>query len=143
MSDAIMPGMVFEFEYPFVRDVVTLWDCADGRTILTWRPGVRMVLVPPDDAEQVFDAIGRQIATVVSVHKPGRFPMRVFFTRTWLSPDGESFGRGARLRATTMQAFRKLTAGFRHAVRPASPEEVADRLAKLQKQMQTERGIDA
>ncbi len=120
----ITAGAMFAVPYPFVRDVFESWD-ADGpvRTV-TWKPGVRNVLVPPDDCEAVADGVGAQILTVVSVHKPGRYPARVFYERQWSSPAETMFGKRKCL-IKTQQAFRRVIAGYWHEYRLASPEETA------------------
>ena len=48
---------------------------------------------------------------VVAAFKPGRFPTRIFFTRSFTDPDGKTFGKGA-LRISTLDKFRRLTRGY-------------------------------
>lgn len=110
-------GMVFRARFPFIRDTVTIYDADGPAEIKTWRPGVRMeqVYIPPDDCdtESHADGEGEMILTVVSVHKPGHFPTRVFFTRRWRSPDGKEFGKSA-CRCWTAEKFRRLAKGYAH-----------------------------
>jgi hypothetical protein len=110
-----------EVPYPFVRETVSLPDIdVDGvgcNEVPTWRPGTRFELHQRWDGEEwsecVADAMGRMVLTVISEHKPGRFPTRVFFTRQWVDPDGKRFGKKA-LRILSRSAFTALTRGYRH-----------------------------
>lgn len=106
-------GMIFRAPYPFVRDKVTLMDADGYSEVATWKPGTRMEWIAPDDTECVADAVGEIILTVISVHKPGRFPTRVFFMRRWRSPAGREFGKGA-CRCVTSEKFRRLAKGYAH-----------------------------
>lgn len=107
------PDDTFEVRYPFIRDTYTEYDVDGPCERKTWRPGVRFEQHAPDDADAVADGVGAQIVTVVDVHKPGRFQTRVFYTRQWRSPDGRLFGKGG-LKVKTLQAFRRLIAGYRY-----------------------------
>lgn len=64
---------VYECPYPFIRDTYATYDeCGpDAREV--WNPGVRF---NNDSAEA--DGAGKLILEVVSTHKPGRYPERVF-----------------------------------------------------------------
>jgi hypothetical protein len=110
-------GIIFRAPYPFVRDKVTLMDGDGFSEAATWRPGVRFEdrFIPPDGCETdcIADGEGEIILTIVSVHKPGHFPMRVFFTRRWRSPAGREFGKGA-CRCVTAEKFRRLAKGYAH-----------------------------
>ncbi len=110
-SAPIAIGQHFEFAYPFFREEVDLFDGEGTAKTLSWRPGVRHELVDQGDAVAVADGVGKQIVTVVSIHKPGRFPERVFFTRQWEDPNGKRFGK-PKLRIKTSPLFRKLVAGY-------------------------------
>ncbi len=122
MSD-IAEGMVFRVRYPFTLEDYKGFDADGPYTSKTWQPGVRMEWCCPDDTEAVADAEGEMILTVVSIHKPGRFPTRVFFTRRWRDPKGREFGKPA-CRSVILSKFRRLTRGFQHEfiVRPKTPE---------------------
>lgn len=110
-------GECFEVPYPFVRDTyVSHQDDEEGPSSIevpTWKPGVRFEDEGYGDVEAYADAMGAQLLTVVSVHKPGRFPTRVFYTRQWRDPDGAVWGKG-KLRMTTLPAFTTLRGGYRH-----------------------------
>lgn len=100
--------------YPFVREIVPDFEGTEaGGEVMSWRPGTRSVYVYPDDAEAVADGMGCIVLTEVSRHKPGRYPERVFYVRSWIDPDGRRFGKGA-LRMTTATAFERLCKGYRH-----------------------------
>lgn len=120
MSEPIAAGQTFEFPYPFIRDDITEYDYDAEADIVTetkipsWRPGVRFESDGQGDMDTLADGVGRQIVTVVSVHKPGRYPERVFYLRRWVSPDGKGFGK-SRLMVKTSVAFRALISGYRYA----------------------------
>jgi hypothetical protein len=129
MADDFKIGAEIEVGHPFVRGMFTehVGDGEGGWSEVsrpTWEPGIRHEWVQPDDTEPVADAVGSQILTVVSVHKPGRFPERVFYTRLWRDPDGREFGKG-KLHIKTAQAFRRLIRGYRHEYRVADPKLTA------------------
>jgi hypothetical protein len=123
----IEAGAVFTVPYPYSREEVELPpDDPEATCLVTvnsWRPGVRWVQVY-DDSEAEAEGIGAMLLTVIDVHKPGRFPARVFFTRQWRDPDGKVFGKGG-LRITTVPAFLRRTKGYMHdfeLVVPQTPE---------------------
>lgn len=112
------PGQQIVVPYPFVRDTYERSDFdEDGWTTTptpTWKPGSRFEQVPPEgDTVTHVDAIGHMILTVVSLHKPGTFPTRVFFLRTWRNPEGVEFGK-RKLRNTTQSAFTAMARGYRY-----------------------------
>lgn len=117
-------GLIFRAPYPFIRDKVTLMDEDGYSEVATWRPGVRAEMISPEDAGMFADAVGEIILTVVSVHKPGRFPTRVFFTRRWRSPAGREFGKGA-CRCVTVEKFRRLAKGYAHEFEVSDQNEKA------------------
>jgi hypothetical protein len=128
MSEEVQAGALFTVPYPYFREEVTLppESPEDGLlTAITWRPGVKWVQ-NYDDSDAVAEGMGAMLLTVIDVHKPGRFPARVFFTRQWRDPDGKVFGKGA-LRITTVPAFRRRAKGYMHEFEllagiPASPK---------------------
>lgn len=126
MSDEFKPGAEIEVAHPFVREEYHGYDEDGPFKRMSWRPGTRVEPVPPDSAEEVADAIGTQIITVVSVHKPGRFPSRVFFTRRWRDPDGREFGK-TKCHIKTEQALRRRCRGFGYefslTTSPVSPSQ--------------------
>ena len=69
-------------------------------------------LYDPDQVA-IADGMGQMVLEVVSRHKPGKFPERTFFLRSFVDPNGRAFGK-ARLRVTTTPAFKRMAAGYRH-----------------------------
>lgn len=61
--ERLVKGATIEVAHPFIRESITLWDEDGGFETLTWRPGTRPEMVPPDDAENVADGIGSQTLT--------------------------------------------------------------------------------
>lgn len=109
-------GEIYRVRYPFVRCDVTLCGEDGPYETKSWRPGVNIELCGPwgEDTDIVANGEGEMILTVVDVHKPGRFPTRVFYTRQFVSPDGHTFGKRG-LRMTTVDAFKRRAAGFKLA----------------------------
>ncbi len=118
--EPLTPGAFIEVAHPFVREEYNGLDEDGPFTRMSWKPGVRFELVAPDDGAAFADGIGKQVLTIVSVHKPGKYPERVFYTRRWESPDGHQFGK-TKLRVTTTGAFRTLIRGYRHEFEMAPP----------------------
>jgi hypothetical protein len=118
VTDILTPDQTFEFRYPFVRETYRAFDSDEDGSgeieVPTWKPGVRFENVPPEgDTRTHADALGLCRLTVVATFKPGRYPERVFFTRTWVTPDGKAFGK-PKLRMTTVGAFRTACRGYRY-----------------------------
>lgn len=86
----------------------------EGGVRESWKPGVEWVGVYPDSERAEADAMGSIALTVVSVHKPGRYPERVFYVQRWVAPNGRVFGK-PKLRVTTTAAFLRRSRGYRYA----------------------------
>ncbi|KDC09721.1 hypothetical protein AZ19_3626 [Bordetella bronchiseptica E012] len=108
----------FRVAYPFALEEYSGpkdGEFYDGKT---WRPGIRFevrdsgYLYDPDQVA-IADGMGQMVLEVVSRHKPGKFPERTFFLRSFVDPNGRAFGK-ARLRVTTTPAFKRMAAGYRH-----------------------------
>lgn len=112
-------GDVFRVKFPFVRCEVDVPDSdPEGvgfATIQSWKPGVEFVERPPygEDSDTICHGEGEMILTVIDTHKPGRFPARVFYTRSWVTPDGNAFGKG-NLHITTAAAFKRRATRYMH-----------------------------
>lgn len=109
MSDAIEAGQKFTLQHPFVRSVWVHWDEDGESNELSWKPGVEFENGGPygDDSYAVCHGVGSVTYTVIDVHKlPRPYLSRVFYTRMWASPDGQSFGK-KKLLSTTSAAFRR------------------------------------
>jgi hypothetical protein len=117
---------LIQVAYPFARCKVDIHD-GEGGTIQidSWKPGTRSVFVYPDDSEDVADGMGWMNLAEVSRHKPGKYPERVFYVRTFTDPDGRTFGK-THLRMTTAQNFKRLSARFNYRFRMAGEEESND-----------------
>jgi hypothetical protein len=122
MDERIKEGAVITIAHPFVRDTVDLCDGEDFYKKDTWVPGVRHEACGQygENSEAVADGIGAQTLTIVSIHKPGKFPTRVFYTRLWRDPDGREFGKG-KLHIKTAQAFGWIIRGYRVEFYMAEP----------------------
>jgi hypothetical protein len=103
----IVEGAVYEVPYPFVKYD---YENYDGQKIPSWKPGTEMECSQYSERE-VADSVGKQILVVVGVHKPGRYPARVFYTRKWIDPDGKEYGR-KKLRVKTLGTFKQLIKGY-------------------------------
>lgn len=115
--DDLHSGDEFRFAYPFVRS--TFMDFEDdgegrlqGKERATWKPGIFYQYTSHyGDSDCFANGTGEAILTVISTHKPGKFPARVFFTRRWKDPDGKEFGRH-KCHVATLQKFSRLTRGY-------------------------------
>ena len=107
-SSASRPGahmpVTFEGDEP---------EATQMQMVKSWRPGVEWEQDDEYAAHGVAEALGEMLLTVVDIHKPGRFPTRVFYTRQWKDPNGKVFGK-AGLRITTLDAFRRRLRGYMH-----------------------------
>lgn len=119
MKAEVEIGKTYSVRYPFVLEDVELppdepeaWDKPPVMT-KSWRPGVEFEQEDEGQAYGVAEAVGEMLLTVIDVHKPGRFPTRVFYTRQWKDPNGRVFGKGG-LRITTLDAFRRRMRGYMH-----------------------------
>lgn len=108
----IEENKTYPVEYPFCRDKVTLCDEEGSAQVDTWRPGTRQHATEFSYWTEA-DAMGEMILTVVSIHRPGDYPTRVFFTRRWKDPDGKIFGK-QKLQVKSKAAFKRMLRGYRH-----------------------------
>lgn len=109
----ITAGDTYAVRFPFVRTSVVLFDEEGSHEVDTWRPGTHVETIGPDEGWYVANGEGWMLLHVVDVHRPGKYPKRVFFTRKWRDPDGVEFGKNG-LRIMTEQAFRRRAAGYMH-----------------------------
>ncbi|PDT15875.1 hypothetical protein CO670_15370 [Rhizobium sp. J15] len=118
-------GQEFKNAYPFVRGTYSTFDEEGEHEVQTWNPGVRYEAAGywGDETEVIADGNGFQILTVVDVHKPGKYPTRVFYTVSWVRPDGRPFGK-KKLHIATVDKFRRLSRGF-HLAYAIEIDEVA------------------
>lgn len=113
MASEFFCGQEHRAPYPFVRATYDIGDLENGpNEHPTWNPGVERGASQYSDW-CIADARGEVVYTVVALFKPASYPMRVFYLRHWVDPDGKKFGKG-KLRITTVQNFRTLIKGYRH-----------------------------
>lgn len=113
MSEEFIIGAVIVIVHPFVKEKYSGLDEDGPYERMSWRPGIRTEFVGPETTDTLADGVGAQIITIISNHKPGKYPARVFFTRSWRDPDGHQFGK-TKLRMTTAGALRSICNGYRH-----------------------------
>jgi hypothetical protein len=104
-------GEVREVVYPFIRAPYGYMDVEGPVESESWKPGTKDVQSYPDEFEAVAEARGLMRLTVVSVHKPGKYPTRVFCSRRFVDPDGREFGKG-KLHIMTVEKFNRLSSGY-------------------------------
>ena len=109
-------GSEYRVKFPFTKGVYSGYDEDGPFEEKTWQPGCRGENVPPDDAELVADGEGEMILTIIDIHKPGKYPERVFYTRMWRDPEGKEFGKG-NLNITTSQAFKRRATSYGYPYR--------------------------
>jgi len=110
----IQAGEQYRCPYPFIWDTYSYYNEDGLCDIDTIRPGVRYTGVDVVEA----DAMGEMVLDVISVHKPGKYPERVFYIRQWIGPDGKQFGKKC-LRITTISNFKILMKGYKYRVEKA------------------------
>ena len=119
MKPKIEVGKTYSVRYPFVLEDVELPpddpDATQMSNVKSWRPGVEWDQVDEYCAYACADAFGEMLLTVIDVHKPGRFPTRVFYTRKWKDPNGKVFGKCG-LRITTVDRFRRISSCYKHEI---------------------------
>lgn len=118
IREALEAGKTYVVSYPFVLQQVEVPsddpDSFGMMEITSWCPGIRWESFDAScEGDAVADGLGEMHLTVVDVHKPGRYPTRVFYTRQWKDPIGNVFGKGG-LRIATEEKFRRLARGYKH-----------------------------
>ena len=118
----IEPGAVFELDHPFTRERSMVgWDDEGAMYANSWCPGVRFEPIGPEESGAFADGVGKQILTIVSTHRPGKYPLRIFYTRQWIAPNGKRFGKD-NLHIRAIQSFRQLIKGYRYTYEIADQE---------------------
>ena len=107
-------GEVFTVRYPFVRCVYSYYSEDGEGEAISWRPGVFAQGEDPwcGSEKAMADGQGFMVLSVVSTHKPGKYPERVFYTRKFINPDGVEFGKSA-LRIAVRSKFDRIASGYR------------------------------
>lgn len=106
-------GDIDHVKYPFVRCKITLWDEEGAYEVNSWRPGCNCETDDGGYPDWWAEGHGEMILEIVSIHKPGKYPERVFYTRKWRDPSGTVFGKPG-LKMTTTANYKRLKSGFRH-----------------------------
>ena len=110
----------YRVKFPFVmKDATKFGFNGEVEAEECWVPGCNNEYVYPDDIGMIADAEGEMVLTVIDIHKPGRFPARVFYTRKFINPDGDEFGKN-KLHMTTVPTFKRRASGyyFEYSVKP-------------------------
>lgn len=112
MNCELAIGYTFSVKFPFYKTTTSLSDGDGGGFVIeTWAPGVLSNILGPGDIEYIAHGEGLMFLTVVGVYKPGKFPVRIFFTRQWQDPSGKCFGR-QKCHIVTLQKFKRLIRGY-------------------------------
>ena len=115
----IEAGEIFSHPYPFFRcktvDYSKL-DIPNQPKTESWRPGTYWKQDANGEADCLADGVGERIFEIVSIHKPGKYPTRVFYLQRWKDPDGKEFERKRNpLRITSVGNFRVMLKGYRYS----------------------------
>lgn len=110
---SIIIDKTYSIRYPFVKDSYFDFSCEEDTLKIGWRPGVNCRKDDDYHGEFYAEGEGLMLLTVVSIHKPGKYPERVFYTKSWVSPDGVKFGKPG-LKITTFAAFKNQIKGYRY-----------------------------
>ena len=104
-------GITYIVKYPFIKTTFSFYE---GSKTPTWKPGIEYrYACPQAEAEPYADGRGYQCIKVISKHKPPGFPERIFYTRTWIDPDGKEFGKN-QCRVKTTGNITKILNGFQY-----------------------------
>ena len=124
------PGTIIKVKYAFVLTTYSETDSEGSSTGPSWRPGIEKVVTPSGSDGAMVHGEGFMILTVVDTFKPGKWPTRVFYTRSWIDPQGRAFGKN-NLRVTTLGHFKTLAKGYRYRkTSKGGVREAAEFLAK-------------
>ena len=122
-------GDVFRVVYPMVREEYEAIEEDGPVKRMSWRPGVSIETCDHGWVDMWCESEGEMRLTVVDCHKPGRFPTRVFYTRCFIDPDGNEFGKN-RLQICTLEKFRRISKEYGPAYDAEEAfEEAAERRA--------------
>lgn len=118
----VEPGAVVEVRpFPFLRHKASVLDDGEWDEVACWKPGTEFEATHrylghgeyTDDTTCVAHGEGALRLHVVSIHRPGRYPTRVFYRREWVDPDGKVFGRPS-LKVCVLSMFRRLATRYAH-----------------------------
>lgn len=103
-------------KFPFIRQEYSgPMDGAFVDGVKTWKPGTRCERGDYEysDEQWVADGEGFMVLEVLGAFKPGRYPERTFYLRSFIDPDGRHFGK-AKVRVMASAAFKRMLKGYRH-----------------------------
>lgn len=109
----VQAGAVFCVKYPFVKEPYEKLEEDGPYTIESWRPGVSIEYTGDyrRDMDVWAAGEGRMILTVVGRFKPKGYPERVFYTRKFIDPDDNIFGKN-KLLISTLEKFKRHATGY-------------------------------
>jgi len=115
-KETVIAHDVLIVRYPFVREMreahwLSNGDGTPHPEIECWIPGITHVEFGPEDTEAVAHGEGEMHLRIVSAHKPGRYPERVFYEGCFVDPDGTTFSR-PKLHIATRQKFKRICKGY-------------------------------
>ena len=98
--------------YPFHEEFVDI-PAEEGmfQTTESWIPGCDNEYNGVDGYSLTADKMGEMHLTIVDIHKPGKYPTRVFYTRKWKDPNGKVFGKNS-LHICVTEKFKRLLKGY-------------------------------
>lgn len=101
--------------YPFTRCRASVFNGEGIVEVDSWKPGTEYGPLTDDfgDFYRCADGIGTMNIVEVGRYKPVGYPERVFFVRTFTTPDGHTFGK-KRLRVEVASKFRRTVSGYAH-----------------------------
>lgn len=105
--------MIHEIAFPFILEEYD--GIKDGEEFKgeSWRPGTRMCRGDEWEVWSEADAMGKMVLEVVSMHKPGKYPERTFYLRSFIDPTGRKFGK-QKMRVISSAGFKAMLRGYRH-----------------------------
>lgn len=114
MSDT--SNTTHKVKFPFIRHEYSGpidGEFVDG--VKTWKPGTRCEHgdYQYSDEQWVADGEGLMVLEVLGAFKPGRYPERTFYLRSFIDPDGRQFGK-EKVRVMASSAFKRMARGYRH-----------------------------
>lgn len=109
-------GEQYRVKYPFTLETFHIFDFVEGQPVPDerYRPGCSTEQHEDGgEGERFASGEGEMIMEVIDIHKPGKYPARVFYTRRYIDPEGNEFGSG-RLQVATKSTFRRRAHGYYH-----------------------------
>lgn len=99
--------MTHEIAFPFVRVFASQ---IGPKYIYRWKPGVAQ----GESESPFYHGMGKMVITEIGRCSIEGFQSRVFYVRSWIDPDGASFGNLRNLRVIAVSGFTRLISGHRY-----------------------------